>query len=207
MPLIKPVKQPAYHVIPSLDLDGITPVGQATGVNNTLSVIYAEGEAEFLAAAKTTAYKPLPPAGTWVEAGQIYGYNGGCVIIRQSHYRTTHRPEDVPALISVWRADIGSALEWVANERVYIGTRRTYAGKTWECIADHVTQVDWTPDKTPTLWRLYVEVTPEQPWSYPVAYKVGDIVTYQGGRYQCLQAHTSQAGWTPAAVPALWKKL
>ena len=41
-------------------------------------------------------------------------------------------------------------------------------------------------------------------WAVGVAYVVGDIVTYEGSTYTCLQAHTSQAGWTPAAVPSLW---
>ena len=36
------------------------------------------------------------------------------------------------------------------------------------------------------------------------AYAVGDVVSYEGQEYRCIQAHTSQAGWTPAAVPALW---
>lgn len=44
--------------------------------------------------------------------------------------------------------------------------------------------------------------TPE--WQTGVSYSVGDRVTYQGTEYECLQAHTSQAGWNPAAVPALW---
>src|SRR5579872_6562039 len=37
-----------------------------------------------------------------------------------------------------------------------------------------------------------------------VAYSVGALVTYNGSEYKCLQAHTSQAGWDPADVPALW---
>jgi hypothetical protein len=37
-----------------------------------------------------------------------------------------------------------------------------------------------------------------------VAYKIGDLVTYNGHTYRCQQAHTSQAGWNPASVPALW---
>jgi hypothetical protein len=41
-------------------------------------------------------------------------------------------------------------------------------------------------------------------WTVGVAYKVNDVVTYQSKTYKCLQAHTSQAGWTPSAVPALW---
>lgn len=42
-------------------------------------------------------------------------------------------------------------------------------------------------------------------WKAGVAYKVGDEVTYAGATYECLQAHTSQAAWTPSATPALWK--
>ena len=32
----------------------------------------------------------------------------------------------------------------------------------------------------------------------------GNLVTYSGTVYRCLQAHTSQAGWTPTAVASLW---
>ena len=42
-------------------------------------------------------------------------------------------------------------------------------------------------------------------WAYPIAYKVNDRVTYLTHTYKCLQAHTSQAAWTPVAVPALWQ--
>ena len=37
-----------------------------------------------------------------------------------------------------------------------------------------------------------------------VAYAVDDIVAYGGALYRCVQAHTSQAGWTPDATRALW---
>ena len=35
-------------------------------------------------------------------------------------------------------------------------------------------------------------------------YAVGDRRRHDGKVYKCLQAHTSQAGWEPPAVPALW---
>ena len=44
-------------------------------------------------------------------------------------------------------------------------------------------------------------------WSYPVSYKIGDEVTYQGKTYRCIQAHTSQSGWSPDIVPALWQQV
>ena len=37
-----------------------------------------------------------------------------------------------------------------------------------------------------------------------VAYKVGDLVTYTGKTWRCLQAHTSNTGWTPVAAVSLW---
>ena len=64
----------------------------------------------------------------------------------------------------------------------------------------------------PSQWgHLFTEVTvippaPTAPaWSdASVAYKVGDLVSYSGVVYRCLQAHTSQAGWTPSAIASLW---
>jgi chitodextrinase len=42
-------------------------------------------------------------------------------------------------------------------------------------------------------------------WAVGVSYTVGEQVTYDGATYQCIQAHTSEAGWDPPAVPALWE--
>lgn len=41
-------------------------------------------------------------------------------------------------------------------------------------------------------------------WEVGVAYAVGDRRQYNGLLYRCVQAHTSQADWTPDVVPALW---
>ena len=41
-------------------------------------------------------------------------------------------------------------------------------------------------------------------WEVGVAYAVGDRRQYEGLLYRCVQAHTSQAGWEPPMVPALW---
>ena len=42
------------------------------------------------------------------------------------------------------------------------------------------------------------------PWEADTKYEVGDRRRYDGKVYKCLQAHTSQVGWEPPAVPALW---
>ena len=41
-------------------------------------------------------------------------------------------------------------------------------------------------------------------WAPNTAYAVNDTVTYNSVTYKCLQAHTSQVGWEPPNVPALW---
>jgi chitinase len=42
-------------------------------------------------------------------------------------------------------------------------------------------------------------------WAPWTAYAAGARVTYNGVEYECVQAHTSQPGWEPPNVPALWK--
>ena len=41
-------------------------------------------------------------------------------------------------------------------------------------------------------------------WAIDMAYAAGDRVQHGGTLYKCIQAHTSQADWTPDATPALW---
>ena len=41
-------------------------------------------------------------------------------------------------------------------------------------------------------------------WAIGRAYAVGDRVQYGGILYKCVQAHTSQADWTPDITPALF---
>lgn len=43
-------------------------------------------------------------------------------------------------------------------------------------------------------------------WKPNVAYVVGNLRTYEGVLYKCVQAHTSQSDWTPDVTPALWIK-
>ena len=35
----------------------------------------------------------------------------------------------------------------------------------------------------------------------------GDVVTYGGASYRCLQPHTAIPGWEPPNVPALWQRV
>ena len=42
------------------------------------------------------------------------------------------------------------------------------------------------------------------PWEADTKYAAGDRRRHDSKVYKCLQAHTSQVGWEPPAVPALW---
>ena len=43
-------------------------------------------------------------------------------------------------------------------------------------------------------------------WESGIAYEIGDRRQYDGLLYRCVQAHTSQVGWEPPQVPALWTR-
>lgn len=59
-----------------------------------------------------------------------------------------------------------------------------------------------TDEQAATVPRIYPA------WSgASKAYVVGDRVKYAGALYKCLQAHTSQATWTPTDAPSLWAKV
>ncbi|MGW5054573.1 putative Ig domain-containing protein [Actinokineospora sp. NPDC004072] len=59
---------------------------------------------------------------------------------------------------------------------------------------------------TTFTWRVDPS-SGETSWAPWVSYPIGAIVTFEGVRYRCLQAHTSQPGWTPPIVPALWARV
>src|SRR5262245_31857133 len=44
-------------------------------------------------------------------------------------------------------------------------------------------------------------------WGAGRAYAPGALASAGGKGYRCVQAHTSQPGWEPPSVPALWQPL
>ena len=89
----------------------------------------------------------------------------------------------------------------------------TEGGKVWRSkIANNV----WRPG-SPGAEDLWEDVTggaacPEPipdaaAWKAGEAVAAGDLRTHGGATYAVVQPHTTQAGWEPPAVPALWKKV
>lgn len=160
-------------------------------------------EDELTTAAGTTM--PLPTTGGECFINQYYLYKGDILKCRQTHYRTIYEPKDTPALFSYWR-DNSDQLQWISGEQVEVGWMRIYEDVKYEVVQAHQTQDDWTPTATlGTLWKVYVDPLIVTEWQVGVGYVVNQLVTYQGSTYSCLQAHTSQTGWTPPVVPALWR--
>ncbi|MFJ5123058.1 M28 family peptidase [Kitasatospora sp. NPDC088548] len=61
-----------------------------------------------------------------------------------------------------------------------------------------------------TTYSLVVGTDPGNPggtWAAGTTYQAGDVVTYGGVSYRCLQGHQAQVGWEPPIVPALWQRL
>lgn len=100
---------------------------------------------------------------------------------------------------------------WKPGISVQAGDIYTFGTFLWRCLQAHNTQSNWTPDLVPALWRK-VEVISDDAvrvWQVGTDYIAGDEVAYPNEYsplYECLQAHTSQEGWEPPLLPALWKE-
>ena len=88
----------------------------------------------------------------------------------------------------------------------------TYNGQKWISLIPANTTKPGDPSD-PQNYRWWKNAAPPAPPGPPAipawdpaghAYKIADVVTYQSKTYRCIQAHTSQPGWDPASVPALW---
>jgi hypothetical protein len=102
--------------------------------------------------------------------------------------------DDFASLFPVWRFSFHA---YVIDNIVQ------YDGAVYQCIQAHSSQSDWSPPAVPALWVRLAEPGQVE-WMAGVAYAVNDEVTYNSVWYRCLQAHTSQVGWEPPNVPALW---
>ncbi|WP_157247735.1 carbohydrate-binding protein [Nonomuraea typhae] len=85
-------------------------------------------------------------------------------------------------------------------------TIRTVNGRR-EGTFDFVLNVAGQPTPTGSPTPTPTTTPPGGSWAPGTAYTAGATVTYGGATYRCLQPHTSQAGWEPPNVPALWQRV
>ena len=66
---------------------------------------------------------------------------------------------------------------WVVGEAVKANDRRLYEERLYKCLQAHTTQIDWTPDKTPSLWAV-IEVAHKGTIEDPIPAARGMEYTY-----------------------------
>ena len=92
------------------------------------------------------------------------------------------------------------------QQRYSVGDVASYDGVLYRVVQAHRSQADWTPDKVPALFKVHR--TPEMTaWVAGITVAAGERFTFGGATYEVVQAHTTQKGWEPDKVPALWKKV
>lgn len=74
--------------------------------------------------------------------------------------------------------------QWEPSVAYAVGNLRAYQDKLYKCLQAHTSQEDWTPNKTPALWKEAGNPADEWPqWSQPIgaadAYMKGDKVSYE----------------------------
>ncbi|MBU2662650.1 hypothetical protein KOI35_03945 [Actinoplanes bogorensis] len=113
---------------------------------------------------------------------------------------------------SIWAADRDSlnrvGQRWTgATSSTYPNARdwRTQASALGALLA--ATDPPPGTNPPPTTPPTTTPPPSEAAWAAGVQYRVGDVVSYDGRRYSCRQAHTAQAGWEPPYVAALWLPL
>jgi len=104
-----------------------------------------------------------------------------------------------------WEFPAG-AKEWMAGVAYAVGDFVVYDSMSYECIQAHTSQRSWTPPVVPALFEAYRVPTGPGPldWVAGEAVEIGDRRIYETVEYEAIQAHTTQVGWEPPNVPALW---
>lgn len=175
---------------------GFTEPNQVTSTNHTLTD--SENASDI--------YPELPTAGFLVE-GDIYSYEGGMVVIVQSHDRTIYPPQLTPNLINFIRAEVGDLL-WIENEQIEVGDIRIYEGIKYQALQAHTSLANWIPSETPTLWEVYQDSIPVwvQPTGAHDAYNIGDLVYFPTANDDIYKSLINGNTYSPLTYPAGWEK-
>lgn len=100
--------------------------------------------------------------------------------------------------------------EWNGNGVIYeVGQRITYNDILYKVLQSHTSQMDWTPDVSPSLYAKVLisdeNTIPE--WQQPDstnAYMTGDKVMFEEKTYESLIDNNI---WNPIDYPAGWQEV
>ena len=117
-------------------------------------------------------------------------------------------PAQQKAIAAQYAAAVSAAAPtpWASlTDRVGPGQRVIWTdGQTWRNTSGAWLPTTATPATWPQGWAQETGLPAAVAWAAGQAVKIGDLRTYGGKTYRCLQAHTTQTGWEPPSVPALW---
>lgn len=92
------------------------------------------------------------------------------------------------------------------NEYLTYGENEVGDPQLYQVLMGHTSQADWTPDITPSLYKAVgIDPSGYPVWVQPVgaedAYRIGDIVSYNGALYICVSDYNVYPpdvfGWEP----------
>jgi hypothetical protein len=126
-------------------------------------------------------------------------------VIHYKPERLTQAQRDAGIIVDATEADLPQPEERRGEAPVLYYDPTT--GAFWyEYVSRPLTQEEQIAGLRAELAALKQMALHQYPaWRTGVALKVGDVVVYNHSLYEVIQAHTTQADWTPTAVPALFK--
>lgn len=98
-------------------------------------------------------------------------------------------------------------LEWKTGVNYKANTLLQYEGLLYRVLQEHTSQVDWTPDKTPALYKvLAINENGIMEWARPIssvdAYMIGDECMFNGVHKR---STIDNNVWSPDEYPAGWE--
>ena len=101
----------------------------------------------------------------------------------------------------------GLFLEWDEKSSYKANDLRQRNGQLYKCLQDHTAQADWTPENSPSLWKLIginENGIPEysKPLSAADAYMKGDECMYKGVHKRSTIDYNV---WSPDEYPEGWE--
>ena len=147
---------------------------EAEGIAHGGQVFHLLGRPDMAGAAATVMLEETDAGGEITRAAET----GGIMFV------TLAEAGNIDAATAAEHADLFAL--WAVPVAYKTGNIRRYTdGKLYQCLQDHTSQEDWTPDESPSLWKQVADPAEEWPeWSQPVgahdAYNVGDKVSHAG---------------------------
>jgi len=179
------------------DVAGITEATVETWVQAQQALL-DKARAPIRAAEQLSILAPIlddhPESETIPEGGMYYRLSGTNGIITLWYVRTQ---DTIATQLSAHAAD-GTPIIRTRNLATGEDSTINVAVALQATVRQLVVEDSLSDDELAEL----VDVFPA--WKVGIAYEIGDVRKHGGTLYKCVQAHTSQADWTPDAVPALW---